>query len=362
MKTRMELWKEYRDDIAKNISLQKAVMKSNEKLKILYNRLLAVFPEYEDKYKSKLSQFEASVKKIEQAPELPKDKLTDILDKINTMESKENSSFKSIDELTFSTGELDNVIQAIQMGKLKKDKYIGGASDDISMGETKMVTIKKNPNMLRIAIDGPSGSGKSSVAKAIADKFGLNYINTGLVYRAIAFFFISKNIDFNDTEKMIELLDRIEINLLPDEKVELNKSILKNELRSDEVSQNASKVAAISEIRKFAVEVQIKSGGKAGVIMDGRDTTFKIMPDADLKIFLDTDPEVRAKRRVEQNRKLGFSVDYDQILNEIKTRDHRDRNRETDPLHKTEDAFLIDASNLSLDEVIMEVEKLINSL
>ena len=225
-----------------------------------------------------------------------------------------------------------------------------------------MVKLKKDKSKLRIAIDGPSGSGKSTVAQAIANKYGLNYINTGLVYRAIAYHMSKKGISLDMTNKVNENLSNVNLTLLPNEEVELNGTVLKNELRSDMASQGASKVAAIPEVRKYAVEVQKAAGGKSGVIMDGRDTTFKIMPDADLKIFLDTDPEVRAQRRVDQNKKLGYSVDFDKILSEIKIRDDRDRNRSVDPLHKTEDAFLIDASNLSIEEVVLEVDKLIKSL
>ena len=149
------------------------------------------------------------------------------------------------------------------------------------------------------------------------------------------------------------------MNLLENEVVLLNGTDVSLELRSDASSDAASKVAAIPEVRTWALKLQQAYGENGGVIMDGRDTTFKVLPNAEVKIFLDTSAEVRAQRRVDQNKELGFEINYDFILEEIKVRDHRDRNRETDPLHQTEDAILIDSSNLNLQQVVEEISKVI---
>ncbi|NQZ65979.1 MAG: (d)CMP kinase [Mycoplasmatales bacterium] len=212
---------------------------------------------------------------------------------------------------------------------------------------------------IRIAIDGPSGSGKSTIAKLIAKKYNLKYINTGLVYRALAFKLIELGINIQNEDKVKENIQNIKINLLENEIVDLNGVKLDSELRSDNVSQASSVIASYSSVRNYAVKIQMLEASRKGVIMDGRDTTFKIMPDADFKFFLDTDAEIRAKRRVEQNSKIGFSTDYEKILSEIKIRDHRDRTREVDPLHQTADAHLIDTSEMTIENVVKEIIEII---
>ena len=361
MKTRIELWKEYRESIERNISLQKAVMQSNEKLNILHKRLLEVFPEYDVKYKTKLSKFEASINKIEQSPSIDTEGIQKIINAINDLE-KDDSSFASIESINFESDELKEALREVKSGKVNNIKYVETDTEDISIGKTKKIKLGEKMPEYRIAIDGPSGSGKSTIAKMIAKEYDLKYINTGLVYRAIALYLEQNFIDANDEDLVVEELKNIDIKLLKNEVTELNGVEVTTELRSDAVSQAASIVASYSKVREFAVNIQKREGSRLGVIMDGRDTTFKIMPDADLKIFLDTTPEVRARRRVEQNEKLGYSTDYDEILNEIKIRDQRDRTRETDPLHKTEDAHLIDASDLSIDQVIDKIKELLKEI
>lgn len=215
---------------------------------------------------------------------------------------------------------------------------------------------------INIAIDGPSGSGKSTVAKLISEKYHLTYINTGLVYRAIALNAILNHIDINDEKAVALSLEENMIELHENEVVFLKGNDVSYQLRDDKVSRSASIVAAMTPVRKFAIKLQKKYATKQGIIMDGRDTTFRIMPNADLKIFLDTSPKVRAERRQIQNQELGFNNNYDQILSEIKARDHRDKNREIDPLHKVEDAHLIDASNMSIKEVVAYISNLIDKI
>lgn len=362
MKTRMELWAEYREDIEKNISLQQSVMRSNKTLSLLYKRLLEIYPKYDTKYVSTLKTNKAKVKKVDSAPKIVIDNLETMLKEIETIEENEVSSKKPIENIQFGLKELDDVISKIKKGKIKKINYIETNFEDIKISEVKQVSLGGKMSLIRIAIDGPSGSGKSTIARKVASAFKLKYINTGLIYRAVAFYMISHKIDLTDTDKVINNLLKISISLKADEVTMLNGIDVTKELRRDEVSQGASKVGAINEVRAFATEIAIDESKKPGVIMDGRDTTFNTMKDADLKIYLETSPEVRAKRRQEQNKELGLSTDYVMILNEILERDDRDKNREKDPLHVTKDAHLIDATNMDVDKVFEEIKKLANTV
>ena len=355
MKTRKELWAEYRKDIENNISLIQAARMSNEKVRVLRERLKRVFPGYDDKYPSDFQTFDAKTKEIEQQQIRSDDFFLKLEKEINKINS-DNIAKENISKIKFSSGDLDEVIAKIKL-QASQDKFIDIADVDIALEKTKIAELKVKMKKINIAIDGPSGSGKSSAAKAVAKELGLNYINTGLVYRAIALYAIQNSIPHKE-KAIAKVLDNIKIRLLKNEKVLLNGIEVFEKLRDDEVSKIASVVAAMPSVREFALKVQRYYASQKGTVMDGRDTTFKIMPDADLKIFLDTDAKVRAQRRVEQNKKLGYDTNYKEVLKEIVARDKRDRTRKKDPLHKTEDAILIDSTNMSLEEVVEKVIKL----
>lgn len=365
MKTRIELWKEYRDEINNNIELQQSVQFSNEKLKVLYDRLLKVFPEYEEKYKVELAKISISSSEISKAPQFSLEKINELLRDVEALYESDNN-FGAIEKIDFSSHELDDVIKDVQDRRAKESKYYNlEESTEITINRHQMVKLSRTQEVktmrkVSIAIDGPSGSGKSTVAKTLAKRYGLTYINTGLVYRAIALNAIEEGANLNDASDVVKTLRDGMIILLEDEQVLLNGENVSKALRRDEVSQGASKVAAIPQVREWAVALQKMYGQKDGIIMDGRDTTFKIMPNADVKIFLETAPEIRAQRRVDQNHDLGFNVNYDEILEEIKERDFRDRNREVDPLHKTDDAHLVDASHMTIDEVVGTISKYVD--
>jgi cytidylate kinase len=172
---------------------------------------------------------------------------------------------------------------------------------------------------------------------------------------------IKNNIDVNDFKKVKESLIKIKIKLLKNEIINLNNQKLSKELREDNVSQKASIISSYTFVREYAVLIQKNETKNEGIIMDGRDTTFNIMPNADVKIFLDTDPKIRAKRRLKQNKKLGYSTNYENILKEIKIRDKRDRTRKKDPLHKTKDSHLIDSSNLTINQVVDKIIEIIEN-
>ena len=357
MKTRMELWAKYRKDIENNISLIQSARMSNEKVKVLKERLLKIFPEYDEKYPSNFQTFDAKTKEIEQQEIISDDFFVNLKKEISKINddiiSKEN-----LNKIKFSSGDLDELIKKIDLhdSKVKSIDSNITNSDKIVI-DIKKVKLKDKMKKINIAIDGPSGSGKSTAAKAVAKELGLKYINTGLVYRSIAFYVIDNSIPLKEKDIVNSLKD-IKIKLLRFEKVDLNGQKLFDELREDKVSKVAAIVASMTPVREFALKIQRYYASTKGIVMDGRDTTFKIMPKADLKIFLDTDVKERAKRRVNQNKSLGYDINYDEVLKEIKARDKLDRNRKKDPLHKTKDAILIDSTNISLEEVIEKIIEL----
>ncbi len=214
--------------------------------------------------------------------------------------------------------------------------------------------MKKN-----IAIDGPAGSGKSTIAKLVAEKIGYTYISTGLMYRAIALNAKTLNIDLNQEELVIKTLKPGMIKLLPNDVVELNGVKLSEQLRSDEISNGASKEATYEKVREYAVKEQQDMAKTKGFVMDGRDITTVVLPDAEVKIFMWATPEERAKRRVEQNVELGFSVDYEKILKEINDRDYQDSNRIIGPLIQVPDAVKIDTTTMSIEDVVKQIIELI---
>lgn len=360
MKTRMKLWSEYRKNIENNISLQKSNNESNERVKILKERLLNIFPNYYEMFPSKAKSFKAEIEEIENFSTISNKKIENLIKEIDEINKNIKNNFGFINEISFKTNKLDKIFESIKNHTNIEEKEIK-KSKKIEINKLKVIKLNKNISKYKIAIDGPSASGKSVVAKRIAKLFNLNYINTGLVYRAIAFWLINKNINVRDQKEVKKNLINIKIKLLKDEIVDLNGNKFSTELRSDLVSQKASLVSSYSFVREFAILIQKDMAKKEGVIMEGRDTTFNIIPNADLKIFLDTKPEIRAKRRLKQNQELGYSTKYETILKEIIIRDERDRNRKNDPLHKVKDAFLIDSSNLTIEEVVDKIIKIINN-
>ncbi|MBX4210101.1 MAG: (d)CMP kinase [Mollicutes bacterium PWAP] len=209
---------------------------------------------------------------------------------------------------------------------------------------------------INVAIDGPAASGKSSISKNIADKLNFLYINTGLVYRSFAYLLKIHNYEINSS--LVNKLKKHEIQLLKNEITLIDGKKEFENLRKEEIGILASKISSIIEIRKYAVKIQQKASSKGNVIMDGRDTTFRILPNAQVKIYLDSSSEIRANRRYLQLKGTKNESKYDDILKQIKTRDFRDKNREIDPLHISKDSIYIDSSNIS----IKEVEKIIYNL
>ena len=221
---------------------------------------------------------------------------------------------------------------------------------------------------LTIAIDGHASTGKSSIAKEIALKYGYIYINSGSMYRAVTLFAIKNNLSEELNENIdlfIEKLNAVslnfrfnEINLISE--IFLNGRNVEKEIGSLEISNLVSKVAAIPEIRKEMVKLQRNIDRKKGVVMDGRDIGSVVFPDADIKLFLTASDTVRAKRRFEEMINNGLSVSYDDILNNLRIRDNLDSSRTDSPLTIEKDAVVIDNSNMSIDEQIKQIILLID--
>jgi len=221
---------------------------------------------------------------------------------------------------------------------------------------------------LTIAIDGHASTGKSSIAKEIAIKYGYIYINSGSMYRAVTLFAIENKLlgVLNDNiDLFIEKLKDISINFRFNQnnlisEIFLNNRNVEKEIGSLEVSNYVSKVAAIPEIRKEMVKLQRNIDRRKGVVMDGRDIGSVVFPNADIKLFLTASDSVRANRRFEEMINNGLSVSYDDILNNIRNRDKLDSSRSDSPLIIEKDAIVIDNSNMSINEQVKQIKQLID--
>lgn len=220
-----------------------------------------------------------------------------------------------------------------------------------------------------IAIDGHSSCGKSTIAKSIAYKFGMRYVDTGAMYRAITLYCIRHNIIINkriDLDLLKRSLKNVFINFEFNVVTKQSETFLNNEnvedlIRGLDVSDNVSIVAQVKEVREKLILMQQEIGKKKNVVMDGRDIGTKVFPNAEFKFFITAKPEVRAKRRFNELNKKGCSVSFDEILRSLNARDNHDTNRAINPLLRSKDAIFIDNTNLSIKEQNSLIEKLINS-
>lgn len=215
--------------------------------------------------------------------------------------------------------------------------------------------------MYNIAIDGPAGAGKSSIAKALSKKLGFVYIDTGAMYRAVALFFLENGIKDSSDNEIDKLLDKLDINIKytdGEQRVFLNNVDVSDKLRQEEIGKLASRFSAVKSVREKLVALQRKLAKKENVIMDGRDIGTVVLPNADLKIYLSAGSKVRAKRRYLELIEKGFdkaALDEKVIENEIIKRDEADMNREISPLKKAEDAYCLDTSDMTFNEVVSKI-------
>ena len=206
--------------------------------------------------------------------------------------------------------------------------------------------------MFNIAIDGPSASGKSSIAKGLAKRLNLIHIDTGAMYRTIAFACLSEGVSLDSELIYTKISEHSDILFDQEGNIYLNDVDVSHKIRHDKISKAASIVSQHAGVREILVKKQQEMAKTKGFIMDGRDITSVVLPDAELKVYQTADVNIRAKRRYEQFLDQGLDVDYDEILEDLKARDYRDMNREHSPLVKVKDAFEIDTTYLNIDEVI----------
>ena len=208
---------------------------------------------------------------------------------------------------------------------------------------------------IAVAIDGPAAAGKSSIAKALAKKFGYIYVDTGALYRAVALFAVNAGIDTLDEENVARCLDSLSIELKYEDgnqKVIVNGEDVSERIRTPEMSMAASNVSKIKEVRSFLLDLQRNLAKTHNVIMDGRDIATVILPDARYKFFLTASPEVRAKRRFLEFKEKGIDTDYEALLKETKERDYNDSHRDIAPLKPHKDAVVVDSSDMTFEEVV----------
>ena len=205
--------------------------------------------------------------------------------------------------------------------------------------------------MLRIAIDGPGGAGKSTIAKLVGDKLGLEYIDTGAMYRAVGLKLNRKGIKPDDLISISNILEETTIDFV-NGKIILDGNDVSDIIRTQEISKFASIYSQIPEVRSKLVDIQRRIAAGKSVIMDGRDIGTNVLTDAELKVFLTADSMVRARRRYDEFRSKGIKANLDDIHEEIKDRDYQDMNRKLNPLVQAEDAIRLDTSDMTIDEVV----------
>lgn len=213
-----------------------------------------------------------------------------------------------------------------------------------------------------IAIDGEAGTGKSTLAKLLAKKLGIVYMDTGAMYRCVTLDMINKNIDITDLEGVEKILNNINIeikNECGEDKVYLNGQEVTKKIRESQVNELVSKVSHIPIVRNHMVELQRKTAIGKKIVMEGRDIGTNVFKDAKVKVYLSASAEVRAQRRLLQNKEKGISISYEEIYNNVIARDNEDKNSNVAPLKKAEDAVEIDTTLITIDETLEKLMKLV---
>ncbi len=208
---------------------------------------------------------------------------------------------------------------------------------------------------IHIAIDGPAGAGKSTIAKRLAQELHINYLDTGAMYRALTYHILQLNVDVEDEETIIKEAEKVDIDF-NDNSIYLNSKNVDTEIRTPQVSNNVSAVSKFSRVRELLVDKQRKIASGKSVIMDGRDIGTVVLPKAEYKFYLDASIDIRAQRRHEQ---LDQDIDMEELKRDIALRDEMDQTRKISPLKKAEDAIIIDTSNMTIDEVIQAMKSII---
>ena len=216
-------------------------------------------------------------------------------------------------------------------------------------------------NNIIVAIDGPAGSGKSTIAKIIAKKFNFTYIDTGAMYRMITLYLLENNIDFDDLKEVERVLNTVNLDMQGD-KFFLDNVDVSTKIREKRINENVSKVASIKIVRSNLVDLQRKISNNKNVILDGRDVGTVIFPNAQVKIFLIASPEERARRRYNEFLEKKVEITYDEVLKSLKERDYIDSTRNESPLKKADEAIELDTTNLTIEDVINFISKKIEKV
>lgn len=212
-----------------------------------------------------------------------------------------------------------------------------------------------------IAIDGPSAAGKSTIADLIAKKYNLVKLDTGAMYRIVGYLVLINKIDVNNEDAVLKVFDSMDLTVDKEGQMILNGKLVQDEIRNNEVAMLASSASKHLEVRARLVALQQKIAKNLGYILEGRDIGTVVLPDALVKIFLEANNEVRAKRRYDEYVLKGQDVNYQDILEDLEARDYQDRNREHSPLKQADDATLVDVSYLTIDEVVEQISKIVDA-
>ena len=208
-----------------------------------------------------------------------------------------------------------------------------------------------------VAIDGPAGSGKGTITKIVAEKLNLIYIDSGATYRCVALSALRNNLKIDDKEEIIKLTKSLKIEFTKDGRTLLNNEDVSKEIRSKEVSEIVSPISSIIEVREILVDLQRKMANDNDVIMEGRDITTVVFPNANYKFYLDASIEERARRRFKQNEEMNIHIPMDELIESIKKRDYNDMHKPVGSLMRTDDQIYIDSTNMTIDEVVDKIIK-----
>jgi len=216
-----------------------------------------------------------------------------------------------------------------------------------------LTTDRDNGRLLHITLDGPAGSGKSTIAKALANRLGISYYDTGAAYRAVAYCCLKRGVDLQDEEAVINQLDDLDINVVPDgsgQRIFVMGEDVTDKIRTRKIAEGASVVSTYGMVREFLVNMQRIYAARNSVVMDGRDIGTVVLPNAEYKFFITASAKERAKRRWMEMKEAGSNAEYEEVLAEMRRRDERDATRKISPLQRAKDAVLVDNTEMSAEE------------